>query len=207
LRANIVTAISLVIPALRIFRITAAASAFRVARGLRLARMVTSVNRTMLALQQITRHGGFRYVILLTVAIVLTGSAGIYAFEKDADSGIRDFGTALWWTSMMMTTMGSDSWPRTPEGRLLTVLLALYAFAVFGYVTATIATFLIGRDADQTRAGRASQTEMRLVLQELIELRAAVAEVRQLSRSPKNVLADRGLRATGRPQTGGTGEP
>jgi len=31
-------------------------------------------------------------------------------------------------------------------------LLALYAFAVFGYVTATLATFFIDRDADSEEA-------------------------------------------------------
>ncbi len=44
--------------------------------------------------------------------------------------------------------MGSDYWPRTPEGRILCLLLALYAFAVFGYVTATLASYFIGRDAE-----------------------------------------------------------
>ncbi len=40
---------------------------------------------------------------------------------------------------MIMTTMGS--WPQTPEGRVLCLLLAVYAFAVFGYVTAMLAAF------------------------------------------------------------------
>jgi len=47
---------------------------------------------------------------------------------------------------MIMTTMGSQYWPQTPEGRMLCLFLALYAFAVFGYVTAAIATFFIGLD-------------------------------------------------------------
>ncbi len=51
-----------------------------------------------------------------------------------------------------MTTMGSDYSPKTPEGRVLCFFLALYAFAVFGYVTATLATFFIGRDADDDEA-------------------------------------------------------
>ena len=49
---------------------------------------------------------------------------------------------------MLLTTMGSDYWPRTPEGRLLCVLLAVYAFAVFGYVTAAIAAYFVGKDRD-----------------------------------------------------------
>lgn len=49
---------------------------------------------------------------------------------------------------MVMTTMGSQYWPQTVEGRLLCVLLALYAFGVFGYVTAALATIFFGRDAE-----------------------------------------------------------
>ena len=49
--------------------------------------------------------------------------------------------SAVWWTAMLLTTMGSEYWPRTPEGRVLCLLLALYAFAVFGYVTAAIAAY------------------------------------------------------------------
>ena len=67
-------------------------------------------------------------------------------------AGIHDYGTALWWTAMLMTTMGSAYWPQTGEGRILCVLLALYAFAVFGYVTATLATFFVSRDMARAAA-------------------------------------------------------
>ncbi len=49
---------------------------------------------------------------------------------------------------MMITTIGSEYFPKTAEGRVLCFILALYGFAVFGYVTATLATFFVGRDAE-----------------------------------------------------------
>lgn len=55
-----------------------------------------------------------------------------------------------------MTTLGSQVWPQSEEGRLLCFLLALYAFTVFGYVTATLAAFFIGRDAENRQAELAS---------------------------------------------------
>jgi voltage-gated potassium channel len=72
----------------------------------------------------------------------------MYRFELDAPGGpgFPDYGTALWWTAMLLTTMGSDYWPRTPEGRFVCLLLAVYAFAVFGYVTAAIAAYFVDRD-------------------------------------------------------------
>jgi voltage-gated potassium channel len=45
--------------------------------------------------------------------------------------------------------MGSDYFPRTPEGRVLGLLLAVYGFAVFGYVTASIASLFVARDAEE----------------------------------------------------------
>ena len=52
-------------------------------------------------------------------------------------AGIDSYGTALWWTAMLLTTMGSDTGRRqrrAPAGWVL----ALYSFAVFGYVTALL---------------------------------------------------------------------
>jgi voltage-gated potassium channel len=82
------------------------------------------------------------------------------------------YGGAFWWTSMIMTTMGSQYWPQTIEGRVLCVFLALYAFAVFGYVTATLATFFIGRDAENTEAEIGGARE-------IIELKAEIAALRR----------------------------
>jgi voltage-gated potassium channel len=49
---------------------------------------------------------------------------------------------------MILTTMGSEAWPATSEGRLLAFLLSFYAFAVFGYVAAAFASFFVDRDRD-----------------------------------------------------------
>jgi voltage-gated potassium channel len=80
--------------------------------------------------------------------VAFTGAAGMYQLEMDAPqgAGFANYSTALWWTAMLLTTMGSEYWPKTTEGRLLCLALAVYAFAVFGYVTAAIAAFFVGRD-------------------------------------------------------------
>ena len=90
------------------------------------------------------------------MAVMLAGAAGMYAFERSVPGGaLTDYATSLWWTSMIMTTMGSEYWPRTPEGRVLCVLLSLYAFAVFGYVTATLASYFVDTDAERPDAALA----------------------------------------------------
>lgn len=138
-RTNWLTALALALPALRVFRVVRVVKALRMARavrGVRLLRVVGSMNRGMRTLHRTMGRRGFGYVVLLTAIVTLVGAAGIYGFERPPDGALDDFGAALWWTAMIMTTMGSEVWPRTPEGRLLCLLLAVYAFAVFGYVTA-----------------------------------------------------------------------
>jgi hypothetical protein len=56
----------------------------------------------------------------------------------------------------------------------LCVVLALYAFAMFGYVTATLATFFVARDADRPDAPLASQAAIDSVARDIAELRAIV---------------------------------
>ena len=151
LRKHWVTAVSLALPALRLLRVTRLLRLTRVARaarGIRFARLLGAINRGMRTLALGFRRRGIGYLIVLTLVVAVTGAAGMYRFEIDAPGGpgFVDYGTALWWTAMLLTTMGSEYWPRTPEGRVLCLLLALYAFAVFGYVTAAIAAYFVGRD-------------------------------------------------------------
>lgn len=151
LRKRWITAVSLALPAFRLVRIARIARIGRLARatrGFRLARLLGTINRGVRGLTLGFRRRGAGYVILLSLFVAATGAAGMYRFELDVSGGpgFPDYATALWWTAMLLTTMGSDYWPRSPEGRVLCFFLALYAFAVFGYVTAAIAAYFIGVD-------------------------------------------------------------
>ncbi|NEZ02561.1 ion transporter [Wenzhouxiangella sp. XN201] len=183
-KRNWLTVISLLIPALRVFRIFRAFRLLRLARagrGLRLVRVVSSLNRGMKALAASLNRRGFGYVITLTVLVTFAGAAGMYTFENEAPGGPKSYGESLWWTAMIMTTMGSQYWPQTGEGRVLCVFLALYAFGIFGYVTAALATFFVGRDADSSDAEVAGAKGLAAVRDEVSALRD---EIRALSRQP-----------------------
>jgi voltage-gated potassium channel len=157
LKRHWLVAISLVLPAIRVARLARLFRFARATKGVRLVRTIGSFNRGMSALRTTMRRRGTGYVAALTILTTIAGAAAMYAFENSvADpSGIHDFGTALWWTAMIMTTMGSAYWPQTFEGRVLCVLLAVYSFTMFGYVTATLSTFFIDRDAQRTRQSQA----------------------------------------------------
>jgi voltage-gated potassium channel len=185
LRKNWLGAISLAIPALRVFRIARAIRVFRVARvgrGIKLVRVVSSVNRGMRALGASLRRRGFGYVAALTALVTFAGAAGMYAFEGETPEGLRSYGDALWFTAMVMTTLGSQYWPETFEGRVLSLFLALYAIGVFGYVTATLATYFIGRDAEDAGGEIAGAEELAALRHEIRALRAEISALSSRTR-------------------------
>jgi voltage-gated potassium channel len=53
-------------------------------------------------------------------------------------------------------------------------VLALYAFAVWGYITASLATFFLGRDAEEDAAEIAGQRSIEMLREDIASLRAEV---------------------------------
>ncbi len=148
LKENWLVALALFLPALRILRLFSGFRVLRVTifvRSLNLARILSSFNRSIRTVRRAMRQRGLEYVLLLTTLITFIGAAGMYSFERP---GLSSYGEAFWWTAMIMTTIGSDYWPKTAEGRILAFLLAVYAFAIFGYITAALASLLIGKDKE-----------------------------------------------------------
>ncbi|HEX6334910.1 MAG TPA: potassium channel family protein [Flavisolibacter sp.] len=166
LQMHWLTAISLLVPALRLFRLV---RVLRLLRGARLIRVVSSLNRSMKSLGAAMKRRGVAYVIVLVIVLTLGGAAGMYAIEK-GNPGFDSYGMSLWWTAMRIITAGSDFWPVTTEGRILAFILAVFGYAVFGYVTATLASYFIGRDAEEATApvaGSAEITELKKMLSTL----------------------------------------
>lgn len=173
LRQNWLTVISLIIPALRVFRLL---RILRLLKGVRLIKIVASLNRSMNSLGATMKRRGFAYVFMLTVIVTFGGAAGMYAIEK-GNQGFENYGMALWWTSMRVITAGSDFWPATPEGRGLAFILSLFGYAVFGYVTATLATFFIGRDAEEQEAPVAGAKDVEEVKRTVLLLDKKLDEI------------------------------
>lgn len=177
LKTNWLTAIALSLPALRVFRIFRVARIFRAARvtrGLRLARVLTSLNRGMKTLGASLGKRGLPYVIALSAIVTFAGGAGIYALENETENGIRSYGEAVWWTAMILTTMGSDFFPKTAEGRILCFVLAVYGFCVFGYITASLASFFVERDSGGKETETSGTTEIAALRAEISALRAEI---------------------------------
>jgi voltage-gated potassium channel len=177
LKSSWLTALALLVPALRefrIFRVFRVLRAARAVRGVRLFRVLTSLNRGMKALGSSFQRRGFGYVVALSTIVVFSGAAGMLAFENEVEGGIKNYGDALWWTAMMITTIGSEYFPKTAEGRVLCFILALYGFAVFGYVTATLATYFVGRDAEDKDAEIIGAEDIKELRSEISQLREEI---------------------------------
>lgn len=188
LRSNWITLVSLFLPALRVLRVFPALRAVRLlraTRSLNLVRLLTSLNRGFRAAGRAMRRRGVGYAALLTLLVALAGAAGMLAFEDvpaARESGLTGYASWLWWTAMTLVTMGADYFPKTAEGRALGWLLALYGFAVFGYLTASVASFFVGSDQNAQQEEEITNAVLRQELSavrgEMANLRAALTEQR-----------------------------
>jgi voltage-gated potassium channel len=174
LKHNWLGALSLLVPFLRVFQIFNAIATLQQITALAsgnsvLLLVLSSINRSMSALHKLLRRRGTGYIVTLTLIVIFAGAAGILSSEKNvvAANGIHDYPTALYWTSMLLTTIGCDYWPQTPQGKLLCLVLSCYALAILGYIAATLASFFIGRDAFDDDGELASDRQVRELKQQI----------------------------------------
>ena len=174
LKSNWFTGVALLAPALNILRIIPVLGALPSAQ-LQILRLLSGVNRAMAALAMVMGRRGFGYAVLLTTIVTLAGAAGMYGFERSyPGTELTSYGTSVWWTAMLMTTLGSDYFPHTEPGRILGLLLAIYAFSIFGYITASIASYFIDRDASSPKASVAGEHSVEALRRDISALRDEV---------------------------------
>ena len=178
LKANWLTVIALLVPALRLFRVFRVFRAARALRSVRLIRIVGTANRSMGALKSALRRRRFGYVAAMTMLVMTLGAAGMLSFEpvSEVEGGFTSYGDALWWTAMMLTTIGSQYWPGSTEGRILALLISVYGLAVFGYITASFASFFVGWDAESTSNLPSVTEQLAALTEEVAEMRRDLAD-------------------------------
>ena len=165
LRHNWLTALATLLPALRAFR---AIQVVTVLRSAQTAQVIPVAGRGLLALRRLFERFVPLYIAGLTGVILFLSAAGMLAIERHATRpNITNFGDALWWSAATITTIGSEKYPVTDEGRALAVLVMLYGLAFAGYIAATLVTLLIGQQPS-------GSDEVSALRDEIAALRAAL---------------------------------
>jgi voltage-gated potassium channel len=180
IKTNILTLVSLFIPAFRVFRIFYGIRILKslgFVRSVRVVRVIGSINRGMRVLGKTLERRAFGYVLILTLMVCFVGAAAMYAFEREVGA-FQNYGHALWWTAMLMTTIASEYWPKTPEGKVLCFLLSIYGLGVIGYFTALLASFFIGQDALNKKAEIAGSGQVTSLMNEIKLLREELKELK-----------------------------
>lgn len=176
MRANWFSALTLALPFLRPFR---ALRAVRALRSISLVRLLGGVNRAMRVLRRLTSGHVVAYVVGLTTVVCLAGAVGVWFFDRDVEgSPIESFGDALWWSAALVTTINNEKYAVSGEARVIAILLRVFAISVFGYITATIASYLIGSQGDENTAserGNSVRDEVALLREEVAALRSDLA--------------------------------
>lgn len=154
----------------------------RTLRVLRLVPLLRALNRWM---ADSLRGRVVVYGTTTAVLLVFTGALAILDAERHHPGAtITNFGTALWWSCVTITTVGyGDYAPITTEGRFVAVGIMIGGVMLVGAVTASFATWLIERLRVEEAHGQAeTEADLRAVHHQLQGVQAELAELKALLR-------------------------
>jgi hypothetical protein len=98
-------------------------------------------------------------LFVLTLALDAIGTVLMYLFEHDhSRSDFDDLGGALFWVSAQLTTVSSQmSNPVSTPGRVLDILLEVWAISVVATLAASLAAFFRARHVETVGEGARRQ--------------------------------------------------
>jgi voltage-gated potassium channel len=145
-------------------------------RLLRLIPLLTALHRTA---GETLRGRVVVYTVGSSALLILISSLAVLDVERDApDALITNFGDALWWSMVTITSVGyGDVYPVTDEGRLIAAAVMIAGLAVLGSVTATLASLLlseISTDEKETRA--ATRSDLDTLTKEVTRLQGMIED-------------------------------
>ncbi|HPA20593.1 MAG TPA: ion transporter [Verrucomicrobiae bacterium] len=121
----------------------------RILRVLRAVRSARAIARVLMASR--TRTAAASLVVAM-LAVFFVASMSILVFEKATGSTIKSAADAAWWTITTMSTVGyGDTYPVTPEGRILAAVVMVFGVALFGTLSGLTASWFLGEDRTQYR--------------------------------------------------------
>lgn len=168
-------------------------------RPLRLLRLVTLLAIVHRSSGQSLRGRVVIYATGATALLIGVAALAMLDAERHAQgAAITSYGTALWWAMETVTTVGyGDMAPVTTTGRMIAGALMIGGIALLGIVTATLASWLVERVAEQDEASQAATRKQVADLSE--EVRALATRTHRVdlasvdTDSLRRELASRGV--------------
>jgi voltage-gated potassium channel len=150
-------------------------------RPLRLLRVVV-VAALQKAFGDAMRGRVVLYTAASAVLLVYAASLAVLEAERsDPSARIKNFGEAVWWSITTITTVGyGDFYPVTTVGRLVAVLLMIGGISLIGMVTATVATWIVQRVAEEDTTKQAATAA------QIDELRSQITQLMTLLADKQN---------------------
>ncbi|WP_422769255.1 potassium channel family protein [Plantactinospora sp. WMMC1484] len=157
--------------------------ALPVLRPLRMLRLVTALMVLNRRAEAWTRGRLAVYVGATTVLLVAVGALAILDVERGSpDGNIQSYPEALWWGVVTITTVGyGDFYPTTTAGRLVALGLMIGGIGLIGFVTGSLATWIVDRISTSERSTEATKGDVERLLTELQDLRAEVTTLRRIA--------------------------
>jgi voltage-gated potassium channel len=143
-RRHLIDLLVIAVPVLRPLRL------LRLLRLLTFARAGLTLSSALKRARNLLTHHGLHFVLLSVLAIIGVGAAAELAFEQHAaGTNIHDFGDALWWAIVTVTTVGyGDKYPVSAGGRGVAVVLMLTGIGLVGVLSASVASYFVGQRAE-----------------------------------------------------------
>lgn len=156
-------------------------------RPLRLMRFLTVIAILQRGAGSKLRGRVVIYTVGATALIIVIAALAVLDAEQSTGN-ITDFGDALWWAFVTVTTVGyGDFFPVTLMGRLIAVGLMISGIALIGVVTATLASWIVERVTDVTEEAEAKDAEREAARESATQaqvdaLRREIGELKDLVR-------------------------
>ncbi|RKN47671.1 potassium channel family protein [Micromonospora endolithica] len=142
-------------------------------RPLRALRLVTVVLNLSRRAESWARGRLAVYVGATTMLLVLVSALAVLDAERSAtDSNITSFDDAMWWATVTITTVGyGDHFPVTATGRFVALGLMIGGIGLIGFVTGSLATWIVDRVSEKGRAAAATVDDIAALRAEIAALR------------------------------------
>jgi voltage-gated potassium channel len=159
-------------------------------RPLRLLSLAVVIRTLQRAIGHTVRSTVILYTAFGAAVIVYGSSLAILDAERNSPctstmrlagdcSKITNFGDALWWSFTTVTTVGyGDTVPKSVEGRFVAVALMVAGVSLLGVVTATLASWIVERVAQEDTASKAATAA------QIDELRDEIRKLAEAVRDP-----------------------